>query len=234
MAEAFPSISIVVPVHNEEAILEEQVLAIRAAILQQGSDHEILLIENGSSDETPSICQRLAAAYPDIRLVSLQRADYGLALRQGILEAGRDLVVIFNVEFWSIEFVAIAVAALQTRVLVIGSKSAPGAHDDRPLLRRLITHAYNRCLRVLWGFRGTDTHGMKAFHRVQVAPIVQECRCSGFVFDTELVLRCQRAGLRSLELPTDAREVRAPSLPALLRRVPGVVGNLVILWRALK
>jgi glycosyltransferase involved in cell wall biosynthesis len=234
MPETLPSITIVVPVHNEDAILEAQVLAMRSALERLPNEHEILLIENGSSDGTAAIGRRLAGAFPVIRLVAIARPDYGFALRRGILEARHDLVIIFNVEFWSIEFVSIAVAALQTRVLVIGSKSAPGAHDDRPVLRRLITRAYNVCLRAIWGFRGTDTHGMKAFHRLQVAPIVEECQCSGFVFDTELVLRCERAGLRRLELPTDVKEVRAPSLSSLINRVPNVLRNLVTLWRALR
>jgi hypothetical protein len=47
---------------------------------------------------------------------------------------------------------------------------------------------------------------MKAFNRVDVVPFVEQCRCSGFVFDTELVLRCERAGMKRLELPTDVRE----------------------------
>jgi glycosyltransferase involved in cell wall biosynthesis len=232
MAASNPSISIVVPVHNERAILEEQVLAMRDALAGLPNDYEILLVENGSTDETPAICARLSEAVENVRRLTIPQADYGLALKQGILDAAHDVVVIFNVEFWSVEFVTIALAALQTRSLVIGSKSAPGATDDRPRLRRFITRSYNRSLRVLWGFTGTDTHGMKAFHRVDVVPLALACRCTGFVFDTELVLRCERAGLRRLELPTDVREIRAPSSVSLLKRVPSVLVNLGRLWRS--
>lgn len=143
-------------------------------------------------------------------------------------------MIVFNVEFWSLEFVEIALAALQTREMVIGSKSAPGAHDERPALRRLITRTYNLMLHWMWGFDGTDPHGMKAFRRGALAPIVEVCRSSGFVFDTELVLRAQRAGVSKIELPTDARELRAPSNRSLFRRVPGVLANLLRLWRGLR
>ena len=228
------SISIVVPVHNEQAILEEQVTSMHAALERLECLHEIVLVENGSTDDTARICARLQAEHPAIHHVTIPDADYGLALREGILRARHEVVVIFNVEFWSTEFVAIALTALQTRELVIGSKSAPGATDDRPLLRRLITRSYNHCLRIGWGFSGTDTHGMKAFRHSVVAPIAEACKCTGFVFDTELVLRCERAGLKRLELPTDVREVRPPSVPSLFRRVPGVARNLVTLWKSVR
>jgi len=227
------SISVILPVHNEQAILESQVFAMHGALKSLGRRYEIVVVENGSTDRTPAICQELSQRYSEIRTISSDRADYGAALRDGILNARCEVVIIFNVEFWSFEFVSIALTALETRSLVIGSKSAPGAHDDRPALRRLITKTYNGCLRLVWGFQGTDTHGMKAFHREEVVPVVLNCKCSGFVFDTELVLRCERAGLRRLELPTDVKELRAPSLTALLRRVPSVVRNLFVLWESL-
>jgi glycosyltransferase involved in cell wall biosynthesis len=227
------SLSIVVPVHNEQAILADQVLAMRAELARLGCVYEILLVENGSTDGTLAAAEALTRVHPEIRLISVGVADYGVALRRGILDARRDVVIIFNVEFWSEEFVSIALAALQTRSLVIGSKSAPGARDDRPVVRLVVTRLYNLCLRWFWGFRGTHTHGMKAFNRVEVVPFVEQCRCTGFVFDTELVLRCERAGIRRLELPTDVQEVRAPSLGSLLARVPSVVRNLVMLWRVL-
>jgi glycosyltransferase involved in cell wall biosynthesis len=229
-----PTLSIVVPVHNEEAILEEQVLAMRSAFDEFGHPYELILVENGSSDATPQICEKLSKSFREVRTISTKTPDYGIALRDGILGAVNDVVIVFNVEFWSIEFVAIAVAALRSRVLVIGSKSAPGATDERPWLRRAVTGGYNRCLRLVWGFRGTDTHGMKAFHREALVPIVSQCRCTGFVFDTELVLRCERAGLSRLELPTDVKELRAPSRLSLLKRVPNVLRNLLTLWQSVR
>lgn len=228
------SISIVVPVHNEAVILREQVEGMLKDLAGLAHEYELLLVENGSTDDTPAICRELAASHRGVRVIELSEGDYGVALRRGIMDAHRDVIVIFNVEFWSIEFVDIALTALQTRHLVIGSKSAPGARDDRPFVRRFITRAYNRCLWILWGFSGTDTHGMKAFSRDAVLPLASRCVCQGFVFDTELVLRAERAGLRRLELPTDVREVRAPSGRSLLRRVPSVVSNLFRLWRALR
>jgi glycosyltransferase involved in cell wall biosynthesis len=227
------SLSVVVPVHNEEAILAEQVTAMAEALLRLGLEFEVVVVENGSTDRTLAVGREVAAGWPQVRVIQLPVGDYGVALRQGILEARFDVVVIFNVEFWSIEFVQAALPELQSYVLIIGSKSAPGADDQRPWLRRRITGAYNQLLRTVWAYRGTDTHGMKAFWRRALLPLVQECLTTGFVFDTELVLRAQYAGLSKKELPTDVRELRTPSYASLARRVRPVLANLWILWRHL-
>jgi glycosyltransferase involved in cell wall biosynthesis len=229
-----PSISVVVPVNNEATILTEQVTAMVSQLSTLPNEFELLLVENGSIDATEAQCQSLSSRFDVVRSIALPIGDYGMALREGIRQARHEIVVIFNVEFWSLEFVTIALTALRTRDLVIGSKSAPGATDDRPRIRRVITKSYNRTLRFLWGFSGTDTHGMKAFHRIALLPFVESCVCTGFVFDTELVLRAERAGLKRLELPTDVKELRAPSSLSLIRRIPHVLTNLLRLWREMR
>ncbi len=228
-----PSVSIILPVHNEEAILAEQAARLIDTLAELGLRFELLLVENGSSDGSLDICKQLEADHPGVRTLVLPVGDYGVALQHGILNATNEVVVVFNVEFWSIEFVEIALAALRSRTLVIGSKSAPGADDERPLLRRTITAAYNVMLKVLWGFDGTDTHGMKAFWRLPLLPVVESCQTRSWVFDTEMVLRAQRAGITRIELPTNVREVRSPSNISLFRRVPSVLGNLWQLWKTL-
>lgn len=233
MSEQHPTVSVVIPVHNEEQILVDQARAMLDGLRKMGNVFELLLVENGSTDQTALLSHRLADRVAEIRVITLPKGDYGLALKEGILQAQHDIVVIFNIEFWSIEFVRIAMAALQSRSLVIGSKSAPGAHDTRPFARRLVTQSYNQILRWIWGFDGTDTHGMKAFWRDRLLPTVSQCVTGGFVFDTELVLRAQRRGLSKLELPTDAEEKRAPTYRSLVGRVPHVLSNLWLLWRHL-
>jgi glycosyltransferase involved in cell wall biosynthesis len=233
MLEQHPTISVVVPVHNEENILVDQVRAILDSLHSTGYPFEFLLVENGSTDQTALLCHGLAERMAEVRVIALPTGNYGLALKEGILNSRHDIVVVFNIEFWSIEFVRIAMAALQSRSLVIGSKSAPGAQDTRPFIRRLVTRSYNQILRWIWGFDGTDTHGMKAFWREHLLPIVSQCVTGGFVFDTELVLLAQRSGLSKLELPTNAEEQRAPTYRSLARRVPHVLSNLWLLWRHL-
>lgn len=233
MSPPNPTVSVVVPVHNEQSLLDDQVCRMLEALNLLAIRYELLLVENGSADKTLDLCRDLERRFGQVRVLNLSLGDYGLALKYGILNARNDVLVIFNLEFWSAEFVHIALAALESRVLVIGSKSAPGAYDERAFVRRAVTRAYNSMLRLLWGFDGTDTHGMKAFWRQRLLPIVHQCKTGSWVFDTELVLRAQRAGISKLELPTDVCELRPPSRRALLRRGPLVLKELWVLSRAL-
>jgi glycosyltransferase involved in cell wall biosynthesis len=224
-----PTVSILLPVHDEARILAGQTRALLAGLRERGFSFELLLIENGSHDGSAEVCRALAAESPEVRVVSLPVGDYGLALRAGIEAARMQAVVVFNVDFWSLDFLERSLVQLRTATLVVGSKAAAGAHDQRPLSRRLVTRAYNRVLRLLWGFEGTDTHGMKAFLREPMLPLAAQCSTRHFIFDTELVLRAQRAGLQRVELPTDVEELRAPSWKSLSRRVNPVLRNLLAL-----
>lgn len=77
------TISLVIPVYNEEAILEHEVVAImkEMKILLPQVEYGLLLVENGSSDRTHEIAKKLAEFYPEVRAVHLDTAGYGLALK---------------------------------------------------------------------------------------------------------------------------------------------------------
>src|SRR5690606_14167299 len=96
-----------------------------------------------------------------------------------------------------------AVAALDSGSadLVIGSKLIDGAEDERPALRHAASIAYTSLLRVLLGFKGTDTHGLKAFRRDKLLPIVNARLLNKDVFASELVIRAYRDALKGKEIP---------------------------------
>ena len=103
---------------------------------------------------------------------------------------------------------------------VVGSKAMKGASDHRPLFRRAATRVINGMLRAALDFRGTDTHGLKAFHRETVLPIVRACVIDRDLFTSELVIRAGRAGLRVVEIPIRLAEKRPPTIN-LVKRVHG-------------
>jgi hypothetical protein len=80
----------------------------------------------------------------------------------------------------------------------------------------------------LLGFRGTDTHGLKAFRRSKLVDVLGRCVTEFDVLASEFVIRAQREGVRVLEIPVEVRERRAPSI-RLWRRVPKVLKNLGVL-----
>ena len=81
---------------------------------------------------------------------------------------------------------------------------------------------------MLWatlGFTGTDTHGLKAFLRAPILPIVDQCEVNKDLFASELVIRTGRAGLRIQEIPIELEELRSPPIQ-LVGRVPRVLKDL--------
>jgi len=219
--------SVVIPVFNEEALLPSLVRDLTRSFAQLPFEAEILLVENGSSDRTKELAHELSFEFDNVRAITLQQPSYGGALRQGILAASSDIVIIFNADLWSLTFLLDSFALLELGSdLVLGSKCLGRSSDGRHFTRRLITKYFNAFLRTFLSVRSTDTHGMKALRRSKILPILLACRTSREVFDTELVLRSERVGITISELPVVVRDVR-PARLSLLRRIPSTFADLV-------
>ena len=235
-----PLISIVIPVYNEQAILHAAVIDLRERLQPFGWAYEIILAENGSKDDTVRIAQELAAKYSDptdgqIRTMSLGEPNYGKALKQGILLARGDFVICDEIDLCDADFHRRAVEILETGEadFVIGSKLAVGAEDERPMWRHAASLAYSGMLRVILGFRGTDTHGLKAFRRAALLDTVRACLVDKDVFASELVIRADRGGIKIQEIPVRVIEKRPPSIN-LFKRVPNVLKSVAKLTYAIR
>lgn len=230
-----PDISVVIPIYNEEAILRAAVVDLREALTSFGWDYEIILAENGSRDETVRIAAELSSKFAEVTTFSLGEPNYGGALRRGIERARGEIVLCEEIDLCDTDFHRRAVELLTTGSadMVIGSKLIEGSEDDRPWARHAASHAYNALLRLMLGFRGTDTHGLKAFLRAPLSPVVRACVIERDVFASELVIRAHRAGLRVLEVPVRVKEKRAPSIN-LIKRVPNVLKSLTKLTYAIR
>lgn len=235
MMTSVPDLSVVIPVHDEEAILRPACLELMAGLEARGRDYELILCENGSTDGTRAELAQLAGERPRLRWLSHGEPNYGLALKAGILAARGRFVLCDEIDLCDLSFHDRALPLLEagTAELVVGSKRAPGARDGRPLHRRFATWAHNTLLRLLLGFRGTDTHGPKAFLRERLVPVAARCLVDRDVFASELVIRAQLEGVRVAEIPLALHEKRPPSV-GLWRRVPAVLVRVARLFWALR
>jgi glycosyltransferase involved in cell wall biosynthesis len=228
-------VSIVIPIYNEEAILHAAVVDLRERLVGVSWSYEILLAENGSRDKTLEIAQSLAQKYRTVRAISIPEPNYGRALREGIEAARGKYVLCDEIDLCDVDFQCRAVELLESESadFVIGSKLIGGAKDERPLFRHVASQLYTQLLRLLLGFHGTDTHGLKAVRRDAVLPVVRSCVVDRDVFSSELVIRADRTGLRMLEIPVRVKEKRPPSIN-LVRRIPQVVKSLARLTWAIR
>jgi glycosyltransferase involved in cell wall biosynthesis len=242
---AVPDVSIVIPVYNEEGILREAVTDLLDGLAglpgsrdQPGAPplgFEVILAENGSRDRTVELAEHLARERPEVRTFSLGEPNYGKALRRGILEAKGTWVICEEIDLCDKDFHRRALEHLrhEDADVVVGSKAMKGASDERPLFRRAATRVINGMLRVALDFRGTDTHGLKAFHRETLLPVVEACVIDRDLFASELVIRAGRAGLHVLEIPIRLDEKRPPAIN-LVKRVPNVLRGMAKLTRVIR
>ncbi len=222
-----PTLSVVIPVYNESAIVELAATELKEGLEKRGWSFEIIFAENGSKDDTPAILERLCKADRRLRWFHSETPNYGSALKRGIQEARGEFVVCDEIDLCDLVFYDAAIPdLLSDRVdLIVGSKAAKGSSDQRPLIRRAATRVHNALLRVSLGFRGTDTHGLKAFRRLKLLPIIEACVVDMDVFASEFVVRAWRTALRVKEIPIQLLEKRQPSIH-LFRRVPNVLKNV--------
>jgi glycosyltransferase involved in cell wall biosynthesis len=231
-----PRISIVIPVYNEEAILESAVKDLLDRLERFDVPFELILAENGSKDRTVGLAEELAARFSEVRTFSLGEPNYGKALKRGILLARGEIVICDEIDLCDTDFYTRALALLDAydADLVVGSKVLDNSSDERPFLRHFATLVINGMLRISLGFKGTDTHGLKAFRRASLVPVVESCIVDKDLFASELVIRAERSGtVRVKEIPVRVLEKRPPSIH-LFRRVPNVLKGIARLVVAIR
>lgn len=216
------------PAHNEEAYLRPSVEVLVSGLRERSHPFEIIIVENGSRDRTLDEAARLATDHAGVRFTSIDEADYGSALKQGFLLAQGEFVAIFDVDLVDLDFLdrAIDLVGESSSVIVVGSKRLAESEDQRSYGRRIVTAVFSGLLRGLFGLSVTDTHGMKLLRREPLVPIVERCQFGKEIFDTELILRAERAGMNVAELPVKVLESRPPRT-SIVRRIPRTLLHLV-------
>jgi glycosyltransferase involved in cell wall biosynthesis len=228
-------ISIVMPAHNEQGYLESAVKEVITGLRDRLLAFEVLIAENGSSDDTAAEAESLAGTYPEVKVLRSPIANYGRALKAGFLAAAGDVVVNFDVDLVDLWFLDRALELMSSGepAVVVGSKRSAGAEDERPATRRLVTAVFSFVLRHGFGLRTSDTHGLKALRRAPLVPLVKSSRFEGDIFDTELIVRAERAGLVVMEVPVTVADQRPPRT-SIASRIPRSMLGLIRLRLALR
>ena len=102
--ENTPDISIVIPVYNEEAIIENSIDELVLDMERFAFSYEIVLTENGSNDRTVDIANELMTRHPQLRLLRNPLPDYGLALRNGIKSSKATFILCDEIDICDVGF----------------------------------------------------------------------------------------------------------------------------------
>lgn len=227
-----PKLVVVVPVYNEAEFIPQALPALIRTMESVDVSYHVLLIENGSIDNSAEVARNVAGDWP-VEVVSLPAADYGAAMREGFLAADGSWVVNFDIDYFSADFLLSVLGQPDDVDLVIASKRDPESEDRRPPIRRVATFVFNLMLRAILDSKVSDTHGMKGFRSKLVNELTPLVVSTQDLFDTELVVRAERAGYTIVEVPVTVEELRAAK-SSLIKRAPRTLAGLFKIRRILK
>src|SRR6202045_4511782 len=201
-------VDIVVPVRNEERDLAP---SIRLLVGYLRSDFpftaRVTIADNGSTDRTWAIADKLALELPEVRAVRLDQPGRGRALRAIWSQSDAEVLAYMDVDL-STDLNALLplVAPLLSghSDVAIGTRLARGSRVVRGPKRELISRCYNMLLHACMGVRFSDAQcGFKAIRREQARALLPLTQDTGWFFDTELLVLAERAALRIHETPVD-------------------------------
>jgi glycosyltransferase involved in cell wall biosynthesis len=174
---------------------------------------KIILLVNGSSDQSEEIAQKLASKYPEeIKAVISQTAGKGGAIKEYFLVSEADILCYMDIDLAvSLSDIPALINPIIERKydLTIGSRLLAESTISRPFIRELSSQTYNILSRFLLGHHFSDLQcGFKAIKKEsyqKIAPFIQDRQ---WFFDTELVILSQKANIRIVEVPVDWSENR--------------------------
>jgi glycosyltransferase involved in cell wall biosynthesis len=207
-----PRVLVTIPVWNEEHWIETCVRDLRVALATTPWSWQVAIAEDGSTDGTVALLERLHEEFPDLLVVSNpERMGRGLALRRLWATTDADVYVFLDADLASgtDDLLRTVQTVLDGEAVVTGSRYAPGADVRRPPVRSLVSLGYNRLARLLFqdGIRDHQC-GLKAFSRDAVRILLPLTREDSWFWDTEVLVLASRLGIGVQELPIRWRERR--------------------------
>lgn len=220
-------LSLVIPAYNEAAVIAQAVREAGEALGEVFADFEILVVDDGSSDDTAAVVEELLPGAPHARLLHHDvNRGYGAALRTGF-EAARFELVAFtdaDCQFDLLDLGKLALLAGQYPI-VVGYRAA----RKDSWKRRFFSRGYNRLARTLLGTRVRDVDcALKVYRRAVLAQLLPESR--GFFVNTEMMTRARQLGFPVAEVAVTHRPRPRGQSKVSLREIPRTVRTLLGFW----
>ena len=193
---------------------------------ETGLNFEIIFSENGSTDSTKTIAQELIKKYPEIKIISNSKPNYGNALKAGFELAKNDLVISFDIDYYSESFLHEALVLDDQYSSITASKRLGSSEDGRRFVRKLATNFFVNLLKILFGTKLSDTHGMKAVKKTEIEKFLPQVISTQDIFDTELLIRIEKNDGKIKEIPAKVNEIR-PSVSLIYKRIPRTIKSLI-------
>ena len=217
--------SVVIPVFNEEEVFLESANKIYKICLEMNKPFEIIFSENGSTDNTVKLIETFIRDKNNCFMINNNFANYGLALKNGFESVKNDIVISFDIDYFSKKFLVQALQLNENIVALVASKRLSESEDERTLIRKMATSVFVFILKLLFRTSLSDTHGMKAIRKGNIEKEINNVISTQDIFDTELLIRIERSGFKISEVPAKVNEIR-PSVSVIFTRIPRTLKSL--------
>ena len=201
-----PLIDIVVPVLNEEKILQKSITTLDEYMAKHlPYRYQITIADNGSQDKTLEIAKNLAEKHQSVQVVSLAERGRGRALKQVWQNSPADILTYMDVDLSTSldDFLPMIQPLVAGEAgVAIGSRLLKDSRTSRGLKRELISRCYNNIIKWTSRTKFSDAQcGFKAIRRDVAAKFLPKIKDNEWFFDTELLIKTERAGVPIHEQP---------------------------------
>jgi glycosyltransferase involved in cell wall biosynthesis len=201
-------LSFVIPAYNEEDFIEDMLGTLNALIKDKNVPYEIVVVDDGSGDNTLANARRYAEKNGHVRVVSYRKnMGKGYAVKTGFMKADGN-VVVFTDSDMEIDLRTISeyLEALKYGDVVIASKRHSDSHVEEPVSRRILSECFNDLVRLLTGVPLKDTQsGLKAMKKSAFNDVFPKLAVKRFAFDVELLAIANLCGLKVVEMPVNIK-----------------------------
>lgn len=220
-------LSVVIPAYNESARILAGLQGAADYLAASPFEAEILVVDDGSADETAARVEAFAAARqkdarPAVRLLKngMNRGK-GYSIKHGVLLAGGDLVLVSDADFSTpITDLPRLLRPIETEGygMAIGSRALPESQVEihQAAWREWMGRGFNRLVRLLTGLPFRDTQcGFKLMRREAVLDLFRAARIERFAYDVEILYLARKAGVGTAEIPVIWRDAPGSKVRAL-------------------
>jgi len=203
-------IVVTVPAYNESKNLRKCVELLLQETPPLGEKFCIVIAEDGSTDGTDKIAQRLQHIYPNvIHFHTARKLGRGLALKRAWNKVKGDIYVYIDCDLaTNMKYYPRLINSIREgNDLATGSRYMEGAKVHRPLLRELTSRLYNALIRMIYKDHVFDHQiGFKAFSNRLISDILNKCKSTDWFWDTEIIVRSIHNNYKIVEFPVEWEE----------------------------
>lgn len=201
-------VDIVIPVYNEEYILEKSIEILRDYLIKNFKyDWSIIIVDNASIDRTLEKASKLSKKYSDVKVIYLDKKGRGGALRRAWLESDADILSYMDVDL-STKLDAfpklIDAIANEGYDIATGSRLIKGSKTRRSLKREVLSRGYNLIVKLFLSTKFSDAQcGFKAISKKVAREIISKIKDNVWFFDTELLVLAEKKGFKIKDIPVE-------------------------------